>query len=282
MIKVTTLVDNHAFAGFKAEHGYSLYIEAGQCRILFDTGQGEAFNYNLQKLGIEAGKIDFLVLSHGHYDHTGGLKFFLDNNHHARVYSLPGVSANRYRRREDGAAKYIGMPPACQQAFANLPAWRRCHPESDDSGIGYLIPGIGLTGRIPRICEFEPPEDYFFLDEATEKPDEILDDNSLWLETPTGIILFCGCCHAGLVNTVNAIKEFVEEKFKLRGIIGGMHLANATLRKLTNTVAFINQLKPEFLIPAHCTGAVLVQSQFDPATRVVSSAAGEIYNFTDQ
>lgn len=281
MLRITTVVDNHAAPGFLCEHGYSLYIEARQCRVLFDTGQSQAFSHNLQKLGIDSGKIDFLVLSHGHYDHTGGLDFFLKHNHHARVYSLQGVEKPRFRRSENGVMKYIGMPPAGQKAFLDLPAWRRCQPETEDTGTGYIVPGIGLTGKIPRECEFEPPESYFFLDEQAQTPDIIADDNSIWIETPKGIILICGCCHAGLVNTITTIASFMGKNFRLRGIIGGLHLAQAGRKKLDSTVALINRLKPEFVIPAHCTGATLVPAKFSPPTSLVPSAAGQIFEFSE-
>ncbi len=280
MIRITTIVDNHALPSFKAEHGYSLYVEAENSKILFDTGQGQAFRDNVAMLAVDLTQIDFLVLSHGHYDHTGNLKWFLETNSRARVYSLQGTEKPRYRQRENGSMKEIGMTAENHQFFIDLPAWRKCQPQTGRAQPTYLAPRIGLTGEIPRTSAFEPPEKYFFLDIRAEKPDPVKDDNSLWLETETGVILLCGCCHSGLINTISAIKDFLGEKFKLRGVIGGMHLTDTSKSRLDKTVEFLNQLEPEFIIPAHCTGATLVQSMFKPEIVISKSAAGKIFEFS--
>ncbi len=282
MIKVTTIVDNHALPDMKAEHGYSLCIEAENSKILFDTGQGHAFRENIAILKIDLEQIDLLIMSHGHYDHTGNLQWFLKNNSHARVYSLQGFEEPRYRKRENGFMKEIGMTAINRQAFLELPAWRKCQPETEPTQPLYVLPRIGLTGEVPRISPYEPPEKYFFLDNEAEKPDPVKDDNSFWIETETGIILFCGCCHAGLINTISVIKNFLGDRFRLRGVIGGMHLADTTRARLDKTVEFLNQLEPEFIIPAHCTGSTLVQSLFKPEIRLFESAAGKIFEFSEQ
>ena len=95
-VRITILIDNQAVSGLKAEHGLSFWIEADDKHILFDTGQGSAFESNARILGIDLGETDLLVLSHGHYDHTGGIPHALKAAGNCEIYGHPGVLQPRF------------------------------------------------------------------------------------------------------------------------------------------------------------------------------------------
>jgi 7,8-dihydropterin-6-yl-methyl-4-(beta-D-ribofuranosyl)aminobenzene 5'-phosphate synthase len=119
-IDITILVDNQAGPGLTTEHGFSLWIETDDRHILFDTGQGPALPSNARALGVDLRKTDVLVLSHGHYDHTGGIPHVLHVAPNAHVYCHPGVVQPRYSLR-NGSPKPAHMPSESMAALGRLP-----------------------------------------------------------------------------------------------------------------------------------------------------------------
>ena len=277
-VKLTTIVDNAALPGLLAEHGYSLLIESGQRKLLFDTGQGKAFEQNAAHLNIDLSTVDVLVLSHGHYDHTGGLEHFLTQNDHARIIYFPGTEAERFRQKENGEMKYIGISNQARRLLQTHAGKRLCQDLSSTGG--KIFGSVGICGKIIRKSGFECVEPYFFLDSEGKKPDPIIDDASLWIDTAKGRILICGCCHSGLVNTFMATERIAGSK-NLRGVIGGLHLSGASQERITQTITWLNKARPDFLISAHCTGECLNQNSLSDSIRVFSSAAGQQF-FIDE
>jgi len=165
-VKITMLVDNQAGHGLVAEHGLSLWIETEGKRILFDTGQGSALETNARALGVDLGTTDILVLSHGHYDHTGAITQVLQLAPKVDVYCHPGVVQARYSIRNE-RPQPIQMPDVSVAAIEELPAqqlhWTR-HPVS-------LSERIGITGRIPRQTSYEDTGGPFFLDPEGTRSD---------------------------------------------------------------------------------------------------------------
>lgn len=248
-VKITLLVDNNAPEELEKEHGFSAWIEAGKSRILFDTGQSGALQTNAEKLGIKLEDADTLVLSHGHYDHTGTLPQFLAVNKKARLYMADSLDIDRWSCKPGTDPRSIGIPESSRQALEALPA-ERIHELHTPL---YLMPGVGITGPVPRGSLIEDTGGPFYLDNTSKEDDLIEDDQSMWFETDDGIIILLGCCHAGLVNTVDYIRR-ISGKHKIRGIIGGMHLVNADEKRLNYTFDALKTWEPEFLVPCHCTG----------------------------
>lgn len=116
-----------------------------------------------------------------------------------------------------------------------------------------IFKNVRLTGEIPRITSFEDVGGPFFLDAEGKQPDQIIDDMTLWITTSTGLVIILGCCHSGLVNTVEYIRKLCGD-MRVRGIIGGMHLLNASNERLEKTCEKLLEWSPDFIMPCHCTG----------------------------
>ena len=254
-IKITLVVDNEAPPELVAEHGFAAWIDTGNECFLFDTGQGAALIPNAAALGIDLSRARALVLSHGHYDHSGAVRAFLDINPDAPVIYGHDATIGRFSCRPDEQApRQIGMAEEVRQALCQLPAERRIVLDVPR----YLRPGIGITGPVPRNSTFEDTGGPFYLDPDKAQADPITDDLSLWFETSDGLVVLTGCCHSGLVNTVRQAQR-ISGVTRIRGIIGGLHLLNAGPERLDATIAFLHECAPDFLLPCHCTGAQVVE-----------------------
>jgi len=247
-IAITVLVDNQAGPGLTTEHGFSLWIEADGRHILFDTGQGPALPMNARTLGVDLRQTGMVVLSHGHYDHTGGIPHALHVAPNAHVYCHPGVVQPRYSLR-NGSPKPAHMPSESMAALDRLPE-KNLHWTSETIR---LSDNIGLTGPIPRQTTFEDTGGAFFLDPETRHADPIEDDLALWIKTDQGLVVCVGCCHAGIINTLTHIKR-LSGVAPIRAVIGGLHLLNADSRRLNHTLAALQTMPIETVIPCHCTG----------------------------
>lgn len=257
-LKFTLLVDNNAPDELEKEHGFSVWVEVGDRRILFDTGQLGALQTNAKRLGINLAEAEMLVLSHGHYDHTGTIPEVLAVNSQAKIYMIGNAKIDRWSNKPGTEPRSIGIPERSRQALLALPPERICEINS----AYYLMPGVGLTGPVPRESPFEDTGGPFYLDNESKADDLIEDDQSMWFETDDGLIILLGCCHSGLVNTINHIRK-ISGKDKIRGIIGGMHLVNADDKRLNYTFDAFRNWEPEFLVPCHCTGESAMASMLD-------------------
>lgn len=248
MSRLVVLVENTASGrGILAEHGLSFWIERGARRVLFDAGQGYALRHNAQQLGIPLETADALVLSHGHYDHTGGLGEVLDEIPAARIFCHPFALSSRYVRSADGSVREIGMPRGVAEKIRVLEntVWTQAPTE--------IFPGLSVTGPIPRANGFEDSGGAFYQDEACRRPDAFPDDQALFLEAKQGTWVLLGCAHAGVINTLNYVRELTGNR-PLCGVIGGMHLVSADQERLGRTVEELCRMGVRCLMPAHCTG----------------------------
>ncbi len=250
-MKIMVLAENTAVGqGIRGEHGLSFWLERDGLRLLFDTGQGLVLSDNAAALNLDLATLDALVLSHGHYDHTGGLAQIME--HAVRplsVYAHPGALNPKYRVASSGVRE-IGMPAPCRMAL-------------EDKGVRLVLsaepaivaPGIRTTGEITRFHDEERSEEYFRLDEEGRQEDPIADDQALILETGRGVVVLLGCAHAGLINTLDRVRE-VTEGAPLLAVAGGMHLRSATPERLAWTVGELRRFDIATLVPMHCTGFV--------------------------
>lgn len=248
-LRMTVLSENTAGArGLLSEHGLALWIEADGRKILFDTGQGLVLTHNAKALGIDLATTDDLVFSHGHFDHTGGMLDALQPRRQAKVYLHPSALDPKFAKGPDGAVQSIGSPI---QRLDHI----RSHAKDVvlTTGPTELAHGAWITGEIPRTTDFEDTGGPFYIDEECTTPDPLIDDQALYIQTPRGIVVFLGCAHAGLVNTIDYIARLTEQE-RLHAVFGGMHLLRASERRLTRSIEALARRHVQILGPAHCTG----------------------------
>ena len=247
---ITLLVDNKAETGLKYEHGLSIFIEHQGKRILFDNGQDdEALFYNAEKLGVPLTDLDIIILSHGHYDHSGNLDTLLKNNPDAVFYAHPDCTKTRYSLHPGKAPRTISLRKNVMEALEAFPEKQKKFISSATE----IAPRMWLTGQIPRICDVEDTGGPFFLDKERIKADLLHDDISLWIETADGLVVVSGCCHSGLINTLNHIKKQAAQT-TIKCLLGGLHLLNANQERMDATIDYLNKQGIGNIYPAHCTG----------------------------
>ncbi|MBN2560103.1 MAG: MBL fold metallo-hydrolase [Phycisphaerae bacterium] len=274
-VRITVLVENTARGrGLLAEHGLALWIEADGRKILFDTGQGMALAHNAQLLGVDLNAVDDVILSHGHYDHTGGLDSALEGSRKPNLYVHPAAFDARSVRREDGTGRSVGAPVRDVHEL-----YRGAANVILTSSPTMVTDGVWVTGEIPRRTDFEDTGGPFYLDEACQEPDPLLDDQAAYLESPRGLVVLLGCCHAGLVNTLDYVAELTGQDL-IHAVLGGMHLLRASDDRLSKSGEALERYGVRCIGPAHCTGqraALFLWTQF-PA-QCVECTAGARFTF---
>lgn len=247
-IKITALAENTAGKReLLAEHGLSFLIESGRKKILFDTGQGLALRHNVEKLNIDLKTIATVVLSHGHYDHTGGLTFALNGMNCPRLYVHPEAFSQKYARNPDGSAREVGMTAGNKITAGELAEIIFVEEKTE------IAPGLFLTGPIPRTTDFEDTGGSFFKDPDCRTPDDLPDDQATFIETRNGTVVILGCAHSGVINTLRYIQTLTANR-PIHTVIGGMHLVNAGPERMDRTVEELRRFNIQRLIPCHCTG----------------------------
>jgi 7,8-dihydropterin-6-yl-methyl-4-(beta-D-ribofuranosyl)aminobenzene 5'-phosphate synthase len=274
-VKVTILVENTvADDALRAEHGFAVWIETAAGRVLFDTGQGPALAPNAERLGVDLSTTDAVALSHGHYDHTGGMTTALRAAPHATVYAHPAALDPKYAHLGAFAPRAIGVPSSSARALAEH---RGAFVESKRPT--EVLRGVYLTGEVPRTMDFEDTGGPFVLDEKGVAPDPMLDDQALYLASDDGVVLIVGCAHAGVVNTMRYVSELTGGR-PFACVLGGMHLIGASHERIDETTEAFEELDVKRIGPAHCTGAEAV-ARFKKAfpDRVFPCPAGSRYEF---
>jgi 7,8-dihydropterin-6-yl-methyl-4-(beta-D-ribofuranosyl)aminobenzene 5'-phosphate synthase len=245
-INITILIENTTHkASLKTEHGLSFWIEYGEKKVLFDTGQTESILYNAKILHIDLAKTDAILLSHGHYDHTGGLPAVLGIASKAKIYLHPAATEPKFSQKVS-QVKYIGMPDSAKKAIQDRHIiWT--------SAPAQIFAGVSLTGQVLRLNDYEDVGGAFFADEDCQKSDELLDDQALFIESSKGLVVVLGCAHSGVVNTLDYISSLTGRN-SIYAVIGGMHLLHANHKRIANTINAFQKYEVQKIVPLHCTG----------------------------
>ena len=249
-MKLTCVVDNavRLSSPFWGEHGLAFLIEVEGHRVLFDAGQHAAvLLHNFEIFNVNSKTIDALAISHNHYDHTGGLLGLLDEVRTGiPLFANLDLFRERYSRRE-GKLKKISTFQNEQELTAQLTLKLNQTPQE-------ILPHLWTTGEIVERPEVEGRSDHHFIrEDDVLVPDPYKDDLALVLEVGEGLWLLCGCCHAGLLNTL----AHVQRTFggPIVGIAGGLHLAGVSDDELQHVVEVLSSMPGlKRVYPNHCTG----------------------------
>ncbi len=249
LLTVTILVENTTppGTGLIPEDGFSAYIEADGTRILFDTGQSGIFLENAKKLGINL-KPDYIVLSHGHRDHTGGLPSLADSP----LPKLPvciGHPHLFYRKFKKGSEFGI---PLDEETLSRMCTIRL------SEGPVWLSENLLYLGEIPRHHSHELPEKgRFVLIDGKEVPDLLPDDTALVYRSPGGLVIISGCAHSGICNIIDYAIRITRTE-DIAAVIGGIHLYTADNERINTTGEFFREKRVKALYLCHCTGSTAI------------------------
>ncbi|TWT79007.1 ComEC family competence protein [Planctomycetes bacterium CA13] len=248
-IKLTVIVENTARGvSLLGEHGLAVWIDYGEKHVLFDTGQGKVLASNARKLGLPLSKTDAVVLSHGHYDHTGGLADVIEQNTSLQLFAHPQSFHQKFSQKGNSSARDVGIPKEGTLALNRL---RR--PYVATAQPTRVYGGLMVTGTVPKVTDFENEAESFYLDKDCQCRDPLVDDQSMFFDTTEGVVVLLGCAHAGVINTLRYIQKLTEHR-PIAAVFGGMHLINASKQRIEATVKALQSLQPKIVGPAHCTG----------------------------
>jgi len=247
-IRLSVLSDNVAGNGFLGEWGFSLFIERGNTRILFDTGAGMVITRNAHALGIDITAIDTILLSHGHADHTGGLREVITGKHPVEVIGHPDVWGEKYVRLDDGSMVYAGIPFQREELETLGMVFQGVRKPHE------LGEGILTSGEIPQITDYENiEEDLFTKDGRGFSADSMNDDVSLFIETKEGLVIITGCAHRGVINILHQARKVTGVQ-AVKAIIGGIHLFRGHHKRVRKTIDAFKKWGIETIVPCHCSG----------------------------
>ena len=244
---ITSLMDDYCpKRGLRGEHGLSFYIETGGLKLLFDAGQSGNFLENAQFLGVDLSHLNAVVLSHGHYDHGGGLNALYESR-----YPLPpplyvgrGFDAPRWAKHEDGF-KAIGLAALALPPGAPAPIVIDTFNE--------LAQRVFFLPHVERFDGTEPNPRFRTMSKEDNRIDTFDDELSLVIEADDGISVVTGCAHRGLANIARSALQLFPGK-ALKALIGGFHFVDIPEATLSKAAAMVAELAPEKVFCSHCTG----------------------------
>lgn len=249
--KITVLVENSAPTGsaLEAEHGLSFFVETPESHFIFDCGHTGAAWRNAVRMGVDLSTVQFVVLSHSHYDHAGGFPSLLEYVKPKEVYIGPDFWLEKFSwSKENGQYLYRG----CGFSEADLMAWnieqKVCRDIFSLDNYAQLITGFSLH------YDFEVIPEKFRRGEA-KIPDPFDDEICLMLKEHDGYTLIVGCSHKGILNIVSSVKE--RTGYPIRRVIGGIHLSGESEDRMAQTLDELNSLGVKKLNLCHCSGTNL-------------------------
>jgi 7,8-dihydropterin-6-yl-methyl-4-(beta-D-ribofuranosyl)aminobenzene 5'-phosphate synthase len=250
---LTTLCENTVGVfGFAGEWGLSILVQFGGETVLLDTGLSNAIALNAAFANVNVKNIKKVVLSHGHVDHTGGLRVLLQAiRGKVEVFAHPEIWGKKYSVRPKISGDryhFIGIP-FCREELEHLGA-----SFNYSQAPVWLNADMVTTGEVPMITPFEKIDKNLYV--KTDKgfePDPIPDDQALVVKSPNGLVVVLGCAHRGMINTLLHAREITGTK-KILAVVGGAHLFRAGKEQLTQTILELKKLGVEHIGVSHCTG----------------------------
>ncbi len=250
-LKITTLIENNSDENniLLSEHGLSLYIEIDEIKILFDTGQSGDFIKNAKKLIIDLNNLDYVILSHGHYDHSGGFRKLVENtNNSFKLIVGNGFFSKKYKLLESNEYKFNGN--SFDEKFINMNNISTKYINQDSFNI---TEDVLLFSNFERNTDFEMLNKKFYIKQNDEyRIDDFSDEIVLAVKTEKGLVVILGCSHVGVVNILKTIIK--RTGMCIYCVVGGSHLIEADQLRLNNTINFLKEKDIQVLRLSHCTG----------------------------
>jgi len=264
MLKITVLVDDSAFGsrGLLAEHGFSILVYYKGNLVLLDTGQtGMPLLLNAQQLGADLARLTTVVLSHGHYDHTGGIYALTRVLKTKLLLVAHPLALKPAVKLEEGSRRYIGIPYS--QSFLEEHFSLRL-----EKGVLEVSPGVFFLGEIPRhypeLTSHLP--DTYELEGGRLAPHTFTDDTALAVDLGEELLVATGCGHSGLVNVALHAERVLGKP--VTAVLGGFHLAGKPLDYLRVVEEKLREVGVVRVYPGHCIGRVA-------AARLLEAFQGE-------
>lgn len=249
-VKIITLIENNLVEGkksLKPEHGISLYISTKDKKMLFDLGRTDNFIKNADSLGIDLKEIDFVIISHAHLDHGGGLKHFLKINNKAKIY-LHEKCKKEYLYKKH----YIGLDRKLFKNYKNR--------------FQFINASMNIDENIALITDFDkkylvPENKVLMMKEDNEvKKDDFKHEIVLTIKRGNDIFAFTGCSHSGILNMADAVQKR-NKKSQIKAILGGFHLSSPGTGKMSESKERVSEMAKnlkkmsiEVIYTGHCTG----------------------------
>ncbi|CAH2213033.1 MBL fold metallo-hydrolase [Tepidibacter aestuarii] len=250
-LKITTLIENNLGDNplLCNEHGLSMYIEVDGVRILFDTGQSGDFIKNVEKLNINLNKLDYVILSHGHYDHSGGFKKLLEKVKSSfKLIVGNSFFDKKYKLIHGGEYKFNGN--SFDKAYVKS---HGTHIENVSSDVFNINDDIIVFSNFLRSNNFENLNPNFYIKHNDMyELDDFSDEIVLAIKTNRGLFVVLGCAHIGVVNILETISKRIN--MNIYGIVGGTHLVDADEIRLNKTIAYFKEKNIQLIGVSHCTG----------------------------
>ncbi|MCW4022777.1 MAG: MBL fold metallo-hydrolase [archaeon] len=259
-VQITVLIENTqnpTNPKLEAKHGLSIYVTAtidnNNVTVLMDTGSSpQKLLQNIKELKINLEDVDAIALSHGHYDHTGGLIAVLKQiNKQVPVIGHPTVFSPKLSMMPH--LRLVGAPfRSCDVESANGVPLLASNPVK-------IAKGITTTGEVPRITSFEKVRGFWAIHKENFVDDKILDDQSLIIEVESkGLVVLAGCAHSGIINTVKYAQKITGIS-KVYAVFGGFHLIGPNESRIQATIDELKALDPAVVAPCHCTGKTAIK-----------------------
>jgi 7,8-dihydropterin-6-yl-methyl-4-(beta-D-ribofuranosyl)aminobenzene 5'-phosphate synthase len=261
-LKITVIVENKSNnKNLSPEHGLSLLIEYDNNHLLFDTGASNLITRNAANLNIDINNIDYIVLSHGHNDHVGGLASITNK----KVYAHPDIFIPKYKKRND---QYI--------YDGGFTYSKEYYEKKNSIEFVWVNNELQLTENIKIHTGFkkEKHNDFYLKVNDNYLPDYFNDELALSIETTNGIIIVTGCAHSGIINIIDKIISDDKNK-NIYAILGGFHLGNATSEKIESIAKIINNYNVNMIGISHCTGNKL--AKYLKNSKVFNFNTGDIF-----